>query len=376
MGRLPISCCYIVKNEAEYLRQSLESVAPFVQEIVVCDSGSTDPSPSIVKDFEKQVPHLIYFERPWNDNFADARNSTAARAQQPWILFVDGDESIEEADWSKIQEVTQRPGASCYSLVQRNYVTSASIETSQPLAGPKPKPLANFQHELFYFENHMERLYHRELGLLYTGRVHESLIPTAQRLGLVCEKTDIILHHYGRLKRPSQKYLYYLELSRAKLADDPKNPAAWVEVCINLMELLQMKEAYEIAKIAVRDFPNEPEIFRVAYQAALRCDAFKEAEDLIRKYLSFYPNDLFSKSQLTTAMLYQGKFSEVLNLSREILSSDPRNFVVHVNCAVIFFEKQDWKNAAHHISQGLKERPTDQFLNDAMNKIPSEFQIR
>ncbi len=358
------------------MEASLASVAPFVEQLVICDSGSTDPSPQIAERFKAQVPDFISFQRPWTDHFGDARNDTAAYATQPWILFVDGDETVEPTHWKLIEELINHPQAACYSLIQRNYVTAGNIETAQPLQGERPQPLRHFQEPLFYFENHMERLYRRDLGIRYVGRVHESLIPSATELGITCEKTAVVLHHYGRLKKPGEKYLYYLELSRKKLAEEPKNPASWIEVCVNLMELQQMSEAYEIAKLAVRDFAQEPEVYRIAYQAALRCDQFEEAEKLIRQYLSFHPHDLFSKVQLTTAMLYQGKFSEVLSLTKEIFQRDPQNFIAHVNCAVIFFEKQDWKNAAHHIFQGLQERPKDQFLNDAMNKIPSEFQIR
>lgn len=365
-----------MKNESQFLEASLASVAPFVEQLVICDSGSTDSSPQIAHGFETKVPAFTYTVRPWTDHFGDARNDTAAQATQPWILFVDGDETVEPSHWKLIEELIKNPTTACYSLIQRNYVTGGNIETAQPLHGDKPEPIRHFQEPLFYFENHMERLYRRDAGLHYVGRVHESLIPRATELGLTCEKTDVVLHHYGRLKKPGEKYLYYLELSRKKLAEEPKSAASWIEVCVNLMELQQMPEAYEIAKLAVRDFPQEPEVYRIAYQAALRCDRFEDAEKLIRQYLSFHPQDLFSKSQLTTAMLYQGKFNEVLNLTKEIFQRDPRNFIAHVNCAVIFFEKQDWKNAAHHIFQGLQERPKDQFLNDAMNKIPSEFQIR
>ncbi len=365
-----------MKNESQFLEASLASVAPFVEQLIICDSGSTDDSPQIAKRFESRVPHFKYFERAWTDHFGDARNDTAAHATQPWILFVDGDETVEPTHWTLIEELIRNPKFVCYSLIQRNYVTAGNIETARPLLGEKPAAIQNFSEPLFFFENHMERLYRRDSGVHYVGRVHESLIPRATELGFTCEKTDIVLHHFGRLKKPGHKYLYYLELSRKKLAEEPKNPASWIEVCVNLMELQQMAEAYEIAKLAVRDFPQESEVYRIAYQAALRCDLFEDAERLIRQYLSFHPNDLFSKSQLTTAMLYQGKFNEVLSLTKEIFQRDPRNFIAHVNCAVIFFEKQDWKNAAHHIFQGLQERPADQFLNDAMNKIPSEFQIR
>ena len=40
--KIKISACYMVKSAADDLRRSLESVAPFVDEIIVVDTGSTD----------------------------------------------------------------------------------------------------------------------------------------------------------------------------------------------------------------------------------------------------------------------------------------------------------------------------------------------
>ena len=43
-SKVTISLCMIVRNEAPVLRHCLESARPWVDEIVVVDTGSTDDS--------------------------------------------------------------------------------------------------------------------------------------------------------------------------------------------------------------------------------------------------------------------------------------------------------------------------------------------
>jgi len=381
MSRLPLSCCYIIKNEEEFIEQSLMSVAPFVDELILCDSGSTDRTKEIAFSFQKNVPHFQWLDREWNDNFADARNFVASKARYNWILFVDGDEWLDSSAFTNIQRAIGQDKTLCFSLTQRNYTLNQETEMARELTTEVveelPLPIRNRSEKIFFIENWMERLYRRDFGIAYEGPIHESLLPSVSRLGLSHERLPVILHHFGRLKKDiGDKYFYYLELTRKKLKEQPENPAAWVEICMTLLELKEFDSAFDFAVRATAKFRDQPEIFKVSFQAALRKDQWQIAENWIRHYLSFYPGDAYSMSQLTTALLYQGKFRDVISISQEVLKADPENFVVHVNCATIFFEMKDWKSASRHISTGLRLRPKDKFLNDALSKLPTEFQIR
>lgn len=372
--KLPISVCWIVQNEEEFLDDSIRSVKDFASELVFCDSGSTDKTRIIAESFRSIVPAFQFFERPWTDDYSAARNETAERATHNWVLFIDGDEVLDPAGHEEIERSILQGRIGCYSMIQRNYTLKGDTDNVQ-LATSLPPPIQHRNEKIYYFENYMERLYAKDTGIKYEGRIHESLLPACSRLNVRHQRLPVILHHFGRLKTDvGDKYLYYLTLSRKKLEEEPENPAAWIEVSVNLMELRQFEAAEAMMKEAVKKFPKEPEIYKSAFQAALRSDQWDRAEQWIRHYLSFFPDDLYSKAQLTTALLYQKKFREMISVADEIFGRDPKNFVAHVNCAVVFFEMKDWKNASRHIQTALAERPNDPFLLDAMNKIPSEFQ--
>ncbi|MGE5593875.1 MAG: glycosyltransferase [Betaproteobacteria bacterium] len=84
-----ISLCMIVKNEEEFLPGCLDSVKGVVDEIVIVDTGSTDRTVEIARQYEAKVYHY-----EWNDDFAAARNESLKHATCGWILVLDADERL------------------------------------------------------------------------------------------------------------------------------------------------------------------------------------------------------------------------------------------------------------------------------------------
>lgn len=79
----------IVKNESQNLAKCLASVKPYVQEMVVVDTGSEDNTVDIAKQYGAK---LGYFQ--WCDDFAAARNYALSLVETDWILSLDADEEM------------------------------------------------------------------------------------------------------------------------------------------------------------------------------------------------------------------------------------------------------------------------------------------
>lgn len=84
-----ISVIIIAKNEAKKIRRCLESVA-WADEIIVLDSGSADNTVAIAREYTDRV-----YETDWA-GYGIQKQRALAYANQPWILNLDADETVEE----------------------------------------------------------------------------------------------------------------------------------------------------------------------------------------------------------------------------------------------------------------------------------------
>lgn len=137
-----LSLCMIVKNEAARLAACLESVRSVVDEIVVLDTGSTDTTVDIAKQFNAVVEF-----HPWNYDFAEARNISLQYVTSDWVLVLDADEQLASDMGPQLRQaieagdnrlvinlVRQEIGAaqSPYSLVSRLFLKHPDIRFTRP----------------------------------------------------------------------------------------------------------------------------------------------------------------------------------------------------------------------------------------------------
>jgi tetratricopeptide (TPR) repeat protein len=113
---LRLSLCMIVKDEEEMLPRCLAAARDAVDEIVVVDTGSTDRTVEIAESFGARVLH-----HQWNGSFADARNVSIDAATGDWLMYLDADEVLVEADAPRLRELTGRTWREAFFLVETNF---------------------------------------------------------------------------------------------------------------------------------------------------------------------------------------------------------------------------------------------------------------
>jgi Glycosyltransferases involved in cell wall biogenesis len=94
---ITISVVLIVRNEEDVLARCLDSVRAAADEIVIVDTGSTDRTREIAAEYTSAV-----YSFDWIDDFAAARNYAFSRATSTYILWLDTDDVILEADREKL----------------------------------------------------------------------------------------------------------------------------------------------------------------------------------------------------------------------------------------------------------------------------------
>lgn len=115
MHKIPLSVAIITKDEEKNIRACLQSVS-FADDIVVVDSGSTDRTEEIAKQF----PVRWFFE-PWK-GYGPQRNSSLEKCLHDWVLVIDADERVPEETAREIARVISGSGpADAYSFRWKNF---------------------------------------------------------------------------------------------------------------------------------------------------------------------------------------------------------------------------------------------------------------
>ena len=90
MNKTTLGCYLIVKNEEKNIKSCLINLLSICDEILVVDTGSTDKTVDIIKNF-KNVK-LDYFE--WVNDFSKARNYAMSKMVSDYIFSIDADELL------------------------------------------------------------------------------------------------------------------------------------------------------------------------------------------------------------------------------------------------------------------------------------------
>lgn len=87
----------IVKDEKDVIERCLGSVKHLIDYWVIFDTGSTDGTQEVIKNYMKGIPGELH-ESPWK-NFAHNRNEAleAAKGKADFIMLIDADEILEYA---------------------------------------------------------------------------------------------------------------------------------------------------------------------------------------------------------------------------------------------------------------------------------------
>ena len=114
---LPVTVAIPVKNEEANLARCLERLGRFA-EVVVIDSGSTDRTSEIAM---AHGAHVVDFR--WNGQYPKKRNWFLLNdpPQQPWVLFLDADEFVDDAFCDALFEALAKDSCDAFWLNYTNY---------------------------------------------------------------------------------------------------------------------------------------------------------------------------------------------------------------------------------------------------------------
>lgn len=163
-----LSVIIITKNEEANIRRCLESVH-FADEIIVLDSGSTDNTLTIAREYTDKV-----FSTDWQ-GYGIQKDRALQKAQGDWVLNLDADESVSSELRQEILQAISSDTADAFRIpIQMIFYNQVLKYSGSP-------------------KRHI-RLFKRENASYSKDIVHEKvLIPVNSRVGKLKNRFGIIL---------------------------------------------------------------------------------------------------------------------------------------------------------------------------------------
>ena len=243
----------IVKNEAQTLGLCLQSVSGMVSQIVLGDTGSTDNSTDIARQFGATVVSI-----PWANHFANARNAVLELMHTDWVLVLDADEELDEEARHQIPNLLAST-AGGYLVPIRNYIPTITGRGWDRVALPNKSLHSRAQHAPAYFVHENCRLFRRDPEIYFVGRVHELVETRIHALGRRLSMAKFCIHHFGQLveeEARKRKSAAYRDLLRMKVRELPDDPMAWTQ--LGLQEYECSREPSEPLRCFERALALEP----------------------------------------------------------------------------------------------------------------------
>lgn len=247
-GSAHITLALIAKDEEEFLAGCLEQALPYVDEIVVVDTGSQDRTVQIAEAYGAKVIH-----HQWQDDFAKARNAYLDQIKDGWVVTLDADEYLTPQAGVWLRRTAETGEHKVYLL--RTY---------------------NYHHGTFpsFTDQANIRMYWRAKDVRYDGKIHEQL-----RTSLPRELVGgPVVVHYGYLPSVNQRKK---KLGRNENILKDVAPTGtsfdWYNLGLNLMSQNKPREALDalqryFALAPEKNMKYRPSAYWHAAQAALACN--------------------------------------------------------------------------------------------------------
>ena len=311
-----VSACLIVRDEEANIDACLETLQPFVDEVVVVDTGSTDRTVELARAHGARV-----FETAWQEDFALARNHALDQARGDWILSVDADELLDPEGAAGLRELVEGADAMAF-LVWIDNLDGGRDSQGRPS----------------YSSIAVPRLFRRVPELRWERPLHETITGGLERLRCgALEPSGLRLVHHGYLPevvRERGKRERNQRILEAHVERTPGDHYARYKLAVTKVTLGASEEALEQLE-------------------ALRLQATELASGP-RSRLDFLPLAAAEEARL---LRQQGRLGEAARLCGEGLDEWEGVGELHFEAAEVERASGELEAATEHYAAALESRP-------------------
>lgn len=343
-----VSLCMIVKNEADCLGRCLESMKGLVDEIIIVDTGSTDNTVEIAKQYGAVIKTY-----QWNNDFSQARNYSLSLATKEWILVLDADEYLRTEDTDLFISAINNQAIDSYYIKTLNFTEANKNESC----------MINLNH----------RLFKNNKGFHYISPIHEQLVNEQPVTSLV---SDIGFYHTGYLKEvvnAKKKPNRNSEILQSILEKNPNDAFHQFNLANEMFQLGKYSEAIELYDKAYTNSTSQqgymPKLMIFRINALIANHEDKKALMAANEGLKHFPG-------FTHLMFLKGTIEEKLGLITKAIqsynnclklgkptaqlefSSGSEALWPHLKLAALYDAYGDYEQAVYHYNKYLELNPS------------------
>lgn len=287
-----LSLCMIVKNEENKLDRCLNSIAEYVEDIVIVDTGSTDDTKKIAEKYTSKV-----YDFKWCNDFSKARNFSISKASNDWVLILDADEVIYEFDKEKIEK-----------FININSKVVGRIKRINPFEDGK---------EIKKYIERVNRVFNKNY-FHYEGIIHEQVV-SKDGSQYSMKSIDIEADHIGYLNEVidgTNKLERNIDLLMEAIKSNPHDPYLYYQIGKSYYRKKDYNKAYDSFSKSVElctDFRFEytEDLIESYGYALLKCEKYTEAM-ILDEYKNYYGDSPDYNFIMGLIYMNNGKFQEAV----------------------------------------------------------------
>ena len=267
-----ISLCMIVRDEARYIGECIQSVSHLVSEMIVVDTGSSDATAQVAA----AMGAVVYFYR-WDNDFSAARNYGIEKANGDWVLVIDADERLDPVSCEQFSALL-REGAEGYFIKVVSPIKDGSTEV----------------------EDFIVRLFRRREQYRFQGAIHEqvagNILSHNAARGIVF--SGLTISHKGYLSEviiEKNKIQRNIAVICQALEHKPNDPFLLYSLALERRQQGQYIEAMGLLKRTLGKLSGDEGYFRhvlLSYLSGLLVIRdFTSGMAVVAKWMSTFPGD-------------------------------------------------------------------------------------
>ncbi|HET7275507.1 MAG TPA: glycosyltransferase [Longimicrobiaceae bacterium] len=226
----------IVKDEAANLPDLFATIADVADEVVVVDTGSTDGTLAICKDWG-----VTLLQDKWHNDFSRARNKCIQAATAKHLLWLDGDDRLPLATQAALRSLRDNDLTEsrnrAYELVVQNTSGTGAVDNS----------FAQI------------RIFPRLPAIRFCNPIHEEIGSSLEAAGIELVKSSICITHtgYADLETVTVKARRNIEMLRLALASDRTNLHYLVHLALAFGDVGEADSAERVLTEAITQLISE-----------------------------------------------------------------------------------------------------------------------